>query len=46
VKHWHLKNIKEISRLQTKLLDASLHALKVDGEMIYSTCALNLLENE
>jgi 16S rRNA C967 or C1407 C5-methylase (RsmB/RsmF family)/NOL1/NOP2/fmu family ribosome biogenesis protein len=46
VKHWHLKNIKEISRLQTKLLDASLHALKVGGEMIYSTCALNLLENE
>jgi 16S rRNA (cytosine1407-C5)-methyltransferase len=46
VKHWHLKNIKEISKLQTKLLDAALHALKVDGEMIYSTCALNLLENE
>jgi 16S rRNA (cytosine1407-C5)-methyltransferase len=46
VKHWHLKNIKEIARLQTKLLDAALHTLKVGGEMIYSTCALNLLENE
>ncbi len=46
VKHWHLKNIKEIARLQTKLLDAALHSLKVWGEMIYSTCSLNLLENE
>jgi 16S rRNA C967 or C1407 C5-methylase (RsmB/RsmF family) len=46
VKHWHLKNIKEIARLQTKLLDAALHALKVGGEMIYSTCSLNLIENE
>lgn len=46
VKHWHIKNIKEIARLQTKLLDAWLHALKVWGEMIYSTCSLNLLENE
>lgn len=46
VKHWHLKNIKEISRLQMKLLDSALHSLKIDGEMIYSTCALNLLENE
>ncbi len=45
-KHWHIKNIKTIAKLQEKLLDASLHALKVWGEMIYSTCALNLLENE
>lgn len=46
VKHWHLKNIKDIARLQTKLLDAALHALKVWWEMIYSTCSLNLIENE
>lgn len=46
VKYWHLKNIKEIARLQTKLLDAALHSLKIGGEMIYSTCSLNLLENE
>lgn len=46
VKHWHLKNIKEIARLQTKLLDAGFHSLKIWGEMIYSTCSLNLLENE
>jgi 16S rRNA C967 or C1407 C5-methylase (RsmB/RsmF family) len=46
VKHWHIKNIKQIVHLQEKLLDAALHSLKVGGEMIYSTCALNLLENE
>jgi 16S rRNA C967 or C1407 C5-methylase (RsmB/RsmF family) len=46
VKHWHIRNIKEISKLQTKLLDAALHSLKVGGEMIYSTCSLNLLEDE
>jgi len=45
-KHWHLKNIKDIAKLQTKLLDAALTSLKVGGEMIYSTCSLNLLENE
>lgn len=46
VRHWHLKNIREIARLQTKLLDAALHTLKVGGEMIYSTCSLNMIENE
>jgi 16S rRNA (cytosine1407-C5)-methyltransferase len=45
-KHWHIKNIKTIARLQEKLLDSAVHALKVDWEMIYSTCSLNLLENE
>lgn len=45
-KHWHIKNIKQIAHLQERLLDAAMHALKVDGEMIYSTCALNLIENE
>ncbi len=45
-KHWHIKNIKNIAKLQEKLLDASIHTLKVWWEMIYSTCSLNLLENE
>jgi 16S rRNA C967 or C1407 C5-methylase (RsmB/RsmF family) len=29
-KHWHIKNIKTIARLQEKLLDSAVHALKVD----------------
>ncbi len=45
-KHWHIKNIKNIARLQEKLLDAAVHTLKVGGEMIYSTCSLNRVENE
>ena len=28
-KHWHIKNIKTIARLQEKLLDASIVALKI-----------------
>lgn len=46
VKHWHIKNIKQIAHLQERLLDAAMHALKTGGEMVYSTCALNLIENE
>ena len=45
-KHWHIKNIKTIGRLQEKLIDAAIIALKVEGEMIYSTCSMNLIENE
>jgi 16S rRNA (cytosine1407-C5)-methyltransferase len=46
VKNWHIKNIKTIARLQEKLLHAACISLKVWGEMVYSTCTLNLLENE
>lgn len=45
-KHWHIKNIKTIARLQEKLIHAAIIALKVGGEMVYSTCSMNLLENE
>lgn len=46
VSHWHIKNIKTMAALQEKLLDAALIALKVGWEMVYSTCSMNLLENE
>lgn len=46
LKHWHIKNIKQIASLQIKLFDAALHALKINGEMVYSTCSLNDIENE
>lgn len=45
-KHWHIKNIKNIASLQEKLLDAAVISLKTWGEMVYSTCSMNLLENE
>lgn len=46
VKYWNLKNIHTIARLQTKLLDAAFQALKTGGEVLYSTCTLNKIENE
>ncbi len=46
VKYWNLKNIHTIARLQTKLLDAAFISLKTGGEMLYSTCTLNKIENE
>lgn len=46
VKYWNLKNIHTIARLQTKLLDAAFRALKTGGELLYSTCTLNKIENE
>lgn len=46
VKYWNLKNIHTIARLQTKLLDAAFRSLKTGGEVLYSTCTLNKIENE
>ena len=46
LKFWNIKNIKKIARLQEKLLDAGFRALKTGGEMLYSTCTLNNIENE
>lgn len=46
LKFWNIKNIETIARLQLQLLEAAGYALKVWGEMVYSTCTLNKLENE
>lgn len=46
VKNWHIKSIKQIANLQKKLITSALITLKTGGEMVYSTCALNDLENE
>lgn len=45
-KNWHIKSIKQIAALQKKLVVSALVALKTGGEMVYSTCALNDIENE
>jgi len=44
--YWNIKNIKVISQLQQKLLEAALLTLKTGGTMVYSTCTLNEIENE
>ena len=46
LKYWNLKNIKKIGKLQYQLLESAFIALKVWGELVYSTCTLNRLENE
>ena len=40
------KEIKALSKLQKGLLNAALSALKIGGEMIYSTCTFYRAENE
>lgn len=41
-----LENIHKMSRLQFALLDAAVHAAKVGGRIVYSTCTLAPEENE
>ncbi len=46
LKWWNERNIETISKLQKQLLESALVSLKVWGEMVYSTCTLNQMENE
>jgi len=46
LKYRNIKNVKTIARLQYKLLESALISLKIWGELIYSTCTLNTIENE
>ncbi|MEK7563230.1 MAG: NOL1/NOP2/sun family putative RNA methylase [Patescibacteria group bacterium] len=40
------ENIGKMARLQTELLEAAVHAAKVGGTIVYSTCTLTQEENE
>ncbi len=40
------ESVGKMSRVQQELLEAALHALKVGGRLIYSTCTLTPEENE
>jgi 16S rRNA (cytosine1407-C5)-methyltransferase len=40
------ENITKMSRLQFQLLEAAVHACKVGGRIVYSTCTLTPEENE
>lgn len=40
------KELKDISKLQKKLLHSALKALKIGGELVYSTCTFLKEENE
>ncbi len=40
------ESVGKMSRVQQELLESSLHALKVGGRLVYSTCTLTPEENE
>ena len=43
---WSAREVTECARLQRRLLASGARALKPGGVMVYSTCTLNLDENE
>lgn len=43
---WSYKRVKELSKLQKKLIESAYKALKPKGILVYSTCTLNEEENE
>ena len=45
-KYWSRHKIKENQSKQKKLLNAAFEVLKPGGVMVYSTCTINLKENE
>jgi len=44
--HWSLKMQKELVEIQKKLLSNAINLCKINGTILYSTCALSLAENE
>jgi len=45
-RNWSEKKVAELVKIQRKLLRNAYEALKPNGIMLYSTCTLNLDENE
>ncbi len=45
-RNWSKKTVKELTKLQKKLLKSAYQAVKQGGEIVYSTCTLNKEENE
>lgn len=45
-RNWSVRSVKELSKIQRKLIKSGYNALKPGGIMVYSTCTLNLEENE
>lgn len=45
-KNWSLEHLEQVTALQKSLIKSAFMALKPGGELVYSTCALNSLENQ
>lgn len=46
IDHWHEKNIDRIAKLQKQLMETAETIVKSGGFLSYSTCTLNVMENE
>lgn len=46
IKHWNLKTVKFNAKRQKKILTDAFLSLKPGGRLVYSTCTLNMEENE
>ncbi len=44
--NWSRESVLDISAIQKDLIESAFHALKPGGIMVYSTCTLNLEENQ
>ncbi len=44
--NWSRESVLEIASTQKDLIESAFHALKPGGVMVYSTCTLNLEENQ
>ncbi len=46
MKNWSKESVISISDTQKDLIESAFHALKVGGNMVYSTCTLSIEENQ
>ena len=46
MKNWSRESVIDIAATQKDLIESAFHALKPNGTLVYSTCTLNLEENQ
>lgn len=46
IETWSMKKVNECAYIQRQLIDAAMTLLKPGGQLIYSTCTYNTVENE
>ena len=46
IKSWREWQVKKLFKLQLKLLESAVKCLKENGKIVYSTCSLDVFENE
>lgn len=46
MQNWSLESTEAIAQKQRELIESAFYALKVGGQLVYSTCTLNTTENQ